>query len=173
MEELYLELSFFKGYKISNLGNLRNKRNKLIAGSIDSDGYRRFSLYVNGKMKYVPCHRLVAIQFIANYDNKPQVNHKDGNKLNNSISNLEWVTSKENVLHSYKTGLKKPSKANLGNFGINSTRHKDCIQISKDGFIIEQYDSIMDAKRKTGISNVSISRVISGKLKQAGGYLWQ
>ena len=80
-----------------------NKFGVRMMGSIYK-GYRR--LYLNGKSYRE--HRLIAEKFIPNPDNKPEVNHIDGNKSNNSIENLEWVTSSENQLHSYRTGLRKP-----------------------------------------------------------------
>ena len=67
--------------------------------------YEALGLYVNGKQKNYYVHRLVAEAFIPNPENKPQVNHKDGNPKNNHVSNLEWVTAKENIAHAYKKGL--------------------------------------------------------------------
>lgn len=78
--------------------------------------YLYVSLYVNGKIyeKYV--HRLVATSFIANPVNKPEVNHKDGNKTNNDVSNLEWVTTSENIIHAFKTGLKHANRGSKSHF---------------------------------------------------------
>ena len=67
--------------------------------------YEFVSLYINGKIHQVTIHRLVAKAFISNHENKPQVNHKDGNKLNNDINNLEWVTASENIRHAYDNNL--------------------------------------------------------------------
>ena len=72
-------------------------------------GYKIVWMNIKGKQKHYYLHRLIAEAFIPNPDNKPQVNHIDGNKTNNNVENLEWVTSKENVHHAIRTGLMKPS----------------------------------------------------------------
>lgn len=88
-------------YSISDEGFVRNDRtNRILKPDTNSKGYYRVN--INGKRQLI--HRLVAIHFIPNPDNKPQVNHKDGNKLNNHADNLEWMTNKENNLHSFTTG---------------------------------------------------------------------
>lgn len=99
----------FKDYKITKEGkviSLKHKNEIELKGEIDKDGYRRVLIYVEGKRKKFFVHRLVAEQYIPNPENKPQVNHKDGNKLNNHYSNLEWVTNKENIVHAEKLGLR-------------------------------------------------------------------
>lgn len=70
-------------------------------------GYSCVGLMKDGKQKSVSIHRLVAENFISNQYDKPQVNHIDGNKENNNVDNLEWVTNKENIIHSYKSGLRE------------------------------------------------------------------
>lgn len=94
-------IGFKNFYKISDTGRLysiqSNKFRKL--SSISNCGYLRIDLYKNGKCSYHSLHRLVAIAFISNPNNYKYVNHKDGNKLNNNVKNLEWVTSSENSLH--------------------------------------------------------------------------
>lgn len=99
----------FKDYKITKEGkviSLKHKTQIELKGEIDKDGYRRVLIYVDGKRKKFFVHRLVAEQYIPNPENKPQVNHKDGDKLNNHYSNLEWVTNKENIVHAEKLGLR-------------------------------------------------------------------
>lgn len=102
MQEIWKNTKY-DNYEISNLGNIRNKTTKRIrALSVNkSNGYYKclLSLGEAGKTATVYAHRLVAEAFIANLDNKPQVNHIDGNKLNNNVNNLKWVTNQENQIH--------------------------------------------------------------------------
>jgi len=81
------------------------KQSKFLKGIVGRGGYYRFNLVEHGNCQYL--HRLVAKLFIENPENKPMVNHKDGNKLNNNVSNLEWVDCKENTKHAIETGLRK------------------------------------------------------------------
>ena len=116
-------------------------------------------------------HRLVALHFISNNHNKPQVNHKDGNKLNNNYKNLEWCTSKENVNHAIKNGLFIPHTK--GKFGKDNILSKQIIQYDKYGRFIKIWDSMKDAE-KAGISRTgNISRCCSGRIKTSGGYKWK
>lgn len=87
-------------------GRLLNLKARLKKSRIDGKGYAVVSLGKNNKMVSYLVHRLVAEAFIPNPNNKPEVNHKDGNKLNNHVSNLEWVTKKENETHALINGLK-------------------------------------------------------------------
>ena len=103
-------------YEISSLGNIRTKdregaRGYHVKGHIltqhdNSNGYPRCGMNINGKGKSYLVHRLVATLFIHNPENKPYVNHKNGNKHDNSVKNLEWCTKSENEKHAWKTGLK-------------------------------------------------------------------
>ena len=117
-------------------------------------------------------HRLVAEAFIPNPDNKPQVNHKDGNKTNNNVTNLEWVNNSENVLHSYHVLSRKPSLPQLGKFGKFSFKHRIVEQI-KDDFVIATYYGAAEAKRKTGIDDSGILKCCRHKRISAGGYQWR
>lgn len=97
-------------YEVSTLGRIRRIKGrsagKILKGSLNaSGGYLIVSLYVNKRYKYLLVHRVVAITFLPNPDNKPQVNHIDGNKLNNALTNLEWATQEENMQHAWKNGL--------------------------------------------------------------------
>ena len=145
------------GYKISNQGRIKNPRGKILGGSTHKGGYR----FITIKGKQIPIHRIVAENFIPNIGNKPFVNHKDGNKMNNSVDNLEWVTQQENIQHSYKNKL-QPSK----------------VKTYKGKFTDEQRQQIKDEYNNTDISrrqlalkyNVShtcICDIINDKYKYA------
>ena len=95
-------------YTIDEFGKVKNtKTNKYLKGAINSKGYLRVELHLNKKIKKFFVHRLVAEYFVENPLNKEQVNHIDGNKLNNNMNNLEWVTNQENRNHAIKNNLTK------------------------------------------------------------------
>ena len=124
MTEIWKDVVGYKGlYQVSNLGRVkslpkiagfRKQDEKQSAIFVDRHGYCKVNLYKNNTHKQCYVHILVATAFLPNNDNKPQVNHIDGDKCNNCTENLEWCTAKENVIHSYKTGLK---------FGKNGENH--------------------------------------------------
>ena len=107
-----------KLYKVSNYGRIKSlgiyhgKTNNffdkphILKTRKNKDGYILYSLSKYGKQEYFTGHRIVAESFIPNFDGKPQVNHIDGNKLNNRVDNLEWCTASENIKHAFDTGLK-------------------------------------------------------------------
>ena len=100
------KISGYERYEIDELGNVYNtETNKVMQGSISEHGYRYYRLSKDGKKKMFYGHRLVAEAFIPNPDNLPVINHIDGNKLNNSVTNLEWVSYSENVEKAHQTGL--------------------------------------------------------------------
>lgn len=111
---LYEEWRDVKGYEglyqVSNLGRARsfhNQYGRVLKPIRTTDGYSQVTLSKNGKLKATRLHILVAQAFIPNPENKPQVNHIDGNRANCHVDNLEWATSKENIQHAYKIGLAK------------------------------------------------------------------
>lgn len=120
--EVWKDIKDFPNYQISNFGRVKSKgryrkvgiknvnkvyrKEFIINGYINKKGYRQVTLYdKNRKPKTMRVHRLVALHFIINSDNLSQVNHIDGNKLNNNVSNLEWISNYENIQHAIKTGL--------------------------------------------------------------------
>ena len=144
-KEIWKKIEGFEDYSVSNHGRVSNdKRNRVLKGHVHYSGYNRTALYKNKVMFQKRVHRLVAIAFIPNPENKPIINHKDGNKLNNHVNNLEWVTHKENILHAYRE------------LGIK-TRSCPVIQYSKDGKFIAEYDSHTEAVRNNNFSNTKVS----------------
>lgn len=113
MKEVWKDVKGYEGlYQVSSLGRVKSVRRyeytRWYGGelkSIRQGRYLRTSLCKNGKLKTHNIHRLVAEAFIPNPKNKPEVNHIDGNKENNNVNNLEWVTRKENAIHAYNMGL--------------------------------------------------------------------
>jgi hypothetical protein len=130
-DECWIPISGWHGlYEVSNFGHIKSLQNQISTGSRncvirerilrlrhDKDGYLLVDLQNAGKKVTYKVHRLVAIAFIKNPKNKPQVNHKDGNKENNNVNNLEWVTDSENKVHRYSE-LQK-SKGDSGFYGVN------------------------------------------------------
>lgn len=126
---------------------------------IDICGYYRVGLYKNGKHTHKRVNRLVAEAFIPNPENKPIVNHIDYDRKNDDVSNLEWCTQKENVIHS----------ANKGRYAKN--RGRSIFSLDKLGNI-KEYPSGAAASRETGVFTSGISRALKSKSRKAGKYFW-
>ena len=95
--EIYRDIKGYEDYQVTSWGRVYNKAHeKFVNPEVNFKGYLRVDLYRNHERKHMKVHRLVAEAFIPNPENKPQVNHIDGNKRNNSVTNLEWVTDAEN-----------------------------------------------------------------------------
>lgn len=156
MQEVWKDIKNYEGlYQVSNFGNVRNvKTNKILKCSSDKLGYLRVYLYKNKKRKTEMLHRLIASTFIPNPQNKPIINHINGCKNCNEISNLEWVTAKENSIHAVNNNLIK-------------TIPVICVETN------EMFKGVNDAERKTGINNGHICKVCKGIRKTAGGFHWK
>lgn len=126
-------------------------------------GYIYATLRKNGSQKRIAVHRLVAQAFIDNPNNLPEVNHKDEDKTNNNVSNLEWCTREYNV--NYGTAIERSTEAQRQYHPTQ--RAVLCIET---GVI---YHSAQEASRQTGINNTSISKVCNGKRNIAGGFHWK
>jgi len=110
--EHFRKIKNYENYSVSNYGRIRNDKTGRILkpGDSSTGGYLYVNLYKNGIVKYQKVHRLVALAFIPNPENKRTVNHIDGNKTNNHTENLEWNTHAENNKHAMDNGLLKPVK---------------------------------------------------------------
>lgn len=175
-----IQVKDFPSYYVSDNGEVYSKkyhyrRNKdchliKLKPIAQNNGYYSVALWKNKKPTSILIHRLVAETFIPNPENKACVNHIDGNKHNNCVSNLEWNTYSENNLHAFKTGLKKPTW--LGKTGKNNPNSKIVLQI-KDCRIIAEYYGAHEAQRKTGVDFRWISSCCHKKCDTAGGYKWK
>ena len=146
-----------KGYFASPSGNIYNRHGDLMVGAIDHCGYRHAIL--NRKNHNV--HRIIAKTFIPNPDNLPCVNHKDGNKLNNSVDNLEWCTHSENIIHAYQTGLEQPM------CGEQHHTHKlteDAVKYIKQVYVKrdKEFGAVALAK-KFNVDRTTIHDIVRGK----------
>jgi hypothetical protein len=133
------------------------------------DGYLRAALYLKGVEFRTPAHRLVAIAFIENPENKPEVNHKNGIKWDNKKSNLEWVTKSENGLHAFQTGLNKITEHNVQmtisrNKERNGSKHPLSIPII-DIVTGKEYVSIREAAKNNNIKELTLARQLRGYTK--------
>ncbi len=176
MTEEWKDVEGYEGlYQVSNFGKIRSiyRYKRELKPLYTNSGYIQAQLCKDKTVKAVLVHRIVANAFIPNTENKPCINHKDGNKHNNHISNLEWCTFSENEKHSYKVLKKKTSKGRLGMYGSKCYNHRNIIQYTIDGKFVKEYESRGEASRITGISSGSIWLAMNGKRNYAGGFIWK
>lgn len=153
-------------YQINNLGEVKSiKRNIIMKPSIHRDGYYKIKLCKNGEKRWYQIHRLVAQTFLKNEDKLPCVNHKDENKLNNNVNNLEWCTIKYN--NSYGTRLERVSMSNKTKRAV--------LKYDLDGNFMEKYSSLAEAFRKHDkIKSISsIALCCQNKYKQTHGFIFR
>lgn len=181
--EIWKEIPRYNGaYLISNFGNMKSTerycyhgdkpwlvKERLLSKVVGHTGYIEYQVTYNKKHRSEKAHRLVAEAFIPNPENKPQVNHIDGNKQNNRVENLEWCTNGENSKHAFRTGL------NHANYTPSNSRK--ILQINKDtNEIIAKYPSINAALRHFNLpitKRANIVECCKGKQKTGYGYKWK
>ncbi len=145
---------------ISKNGIKKTLRGKVMKQTQTSKGYLVVNLHYDGISRVIPIHVLVAEAFIENPYNFPMVNHKDGNKQNNNVSNLEWTSYSYNNIHALQHKLRNP-------------RGNPVMQRTPDGVLIEIFDSAYEAARKLSINANSILQCVNHHTKTAGGFIWE
>ena len=160
-EEIWCPIKGYEGlYQVSDKGSVKSigygKERILKPGRIKT-GYLRVNLCKNGEKKNWLVHRIVAQAFIPNPDNLPEVNHKDEDKENNSVQNLEWCDGKYNI-----------------NYGTRTDRcSKPVLQFTKDGKLVREWKSASDVERNLGYFQNYISSCCTGKCKSAYDFIWK
>ena len=185
--EVWKDVVGYEGiYEVSNFGRVKSleryepcrnghlcfRKEKILKGQISQYGYRRFQLRKNGKVFSTSSHRLVANSFICNTDNKPFVNHIDGDRLNNTVDNLEWVTHSENMKHAVEIGLHKPDVSKARLLAVKSNMVK-INQFDLKGNLIGSYNSIVEAAETLGLNKTAIANNVRGTTKTSFGFVWK
>ena len=164
-EEVWCPIKGFEGlYEVSDQGRVRSLKfgkERILKPLRNTCGYLQFCLYKNGEQKMYLVHRLVAQTFIPNPRNLPEVNHKDEDKTNNSVSNIEWCDRKYNL-----------------NFGTRAQRQseklsKPVLQYTKSGEFIGEWKSTRDVQRNLNYNQSNISKCCTGKCKKAYNFIWK
>lgn len=133
------------------------RKNRFLRPRKNKDGYYRVDLCKNGKSKTYLVHRLIAATYLDNPENLLQVNHKDEDKTNNALLNLEWISPKDNI--NYGTGKERSAKS----------RQKKVICLETK----EVFDSVTEAAKAVNINPSNISRCLTGRHKTAASYHWR
>lgn len=178
---MWKEIKGFEGYyEVSDSGEVRSLnrivceskgvhagKEKMLKGKMMKQslsggrgGYPVVNLHKNRVSSVRFVHTLVAEAFLPNPNHYPTVNHIDGNKQNNSVSNLEWASFSRNNMHALQTGLRSP-------------RGNAIAQYTKDGVLVKTYKSACEAARENGFSRGMISHCLNGRAKTASGFVWR
>lgn len=164
-KEEWKEINGFPNYRISNLGNVYNINSNEYIKPFNNNGYKRVNLYYNRKQKSIYVHRLVAEAFLDNFNNCRVINHKDEDKTNNSVENLEWCTFEYNI--NYGTRTLRANKTNT-----NGKLSKPVLQFTLDGEFVREWESTMECGRN-GFNQGHVAECCRGERKSHKGYIWK
>ena len=167
--EQYLETNYFVNsdgsvycyYPTSRKNRFYKKKQQ-----ISNTGYLRVGMTINGKQSMKSVHRLVAELYLENPNKLPQVNHKDGDRLNNTIENLEWVTASQNTKHSFDVLMRKGKGAKGEKSGKSKLKYSDVEYIRKNYIPYNKEFSMMALSKKFGVADSTIHYVIHNKTWQ-------
>lgn len=162
--EIWKDINGYEGhYQISSYGRVRNvDSGYILAGDTNNIGYKRVWLYVPVKKRFF-VHRLVAVHFCDGYQEGLVVNHKDGNKLNNHVTNLEWVTRSENDLHAYRHNLREPHPCQF--------KHRIFAYDLKTGELVKIYNNTEECSEDLNVARPNIYNCCNGKQHSCRGYI--
>lgn len=163
-------------FEVSSCGNVR----KIVDGfhyketpqNLSGNGYLFVQLYHKGRTKVIVTHRLMALAFIPNPLNKPILNHKNLNKHDNRVDNLEWCTQKENIRHfldNRTTSLSTPARK-IAMQKVAARRKKPIIQLTKEGAFIKEYPSLTECAEDNNFSSGCVASVCQGRAKTYKGF---
>jgi len=184
--EIWKDIKGYEGkYQVSNFGRVKsverfrvgNKGAKTLVPeririqSVKSNGYNEVTLWSNAKNINAKVHRLVAVAFIDNSDNKPTVNHKNGIKTDNRVENLEWATRSENSQHSWDNWMQR--SVLLGKNGGLHPASIAVIKMDSNNNELRKYNSVIEASLDVGCSSTHICSCCKGKYETAKGYKWK
>jgi len=163
MSEIWKDIRGFEGrYQISNKGRVKNaKTGTILKPYLRKNGYLYVRPYKDGKNHDKSVHGLVAEAFITNPHNYSEVNHKDENKTNNDVSNLEWCNHSHNINHGTR------------NKRVAEKLSKAVFQIDLNGNIVDKFYGLHEAHRQTGVDFRNIQKCCKGLCKTVGGYMWR
>ena len=183
--EVWKDIQGYEGiYQVSTHGKVRSLSRQLhnksgyftskekmlksrLSGRDEKNKYLEVALYKNHKRQDVRVHRLVAKAFIPNPNSYPIINHKDGNKKNNNVNNLEWCTHKQNRQHAINNGLVKFY------YGKQNKKSRKIMQCDIDGNCIKVWFGVREIAKETGFNYGNIDRCLRGKRPTAYGYIWR
>ncbi len=185
--EIWKDVVNYEGrYQVSNFGNIKSlpiktkngngwyiKKGNTLKQHIQF-GYSGICLRgKNMEKKRFQVHRLIAIAFIPNPENKKCVNHKNSIRHDNRLENLEWATHSENNLHAFKYGFQKPNFSMKGKFGYKHHNSKPMVQLSLDGVFVKEYSCARDITDQNGYCGDFIARVCKRNSLYAKGFIWK
>ena len=163
--EIWKTMKEHNNYEVSNTEKVRNKQTqRILKTTISYKGYERFIVYIDKKPKCFYMHRVVANNFLKNDNNYKEINHKNENKLDNNVYNLEYCDTKYNC--NYGTRVKRILKSKEHTF-------KSIIQKDKDNNIIKRWKNIIEIQQQTKFNKQGIYFCCEGKYKTSGGYIWE